>query len=113
MGSRESDVAAVALENGMPHFPPRAGAMEARVPLNSISLSDAKRSVVHSSLLPLDATIMSADGRENIVDIDALRVELKSWENAFKQEYGRKPGRADIKNDATIGWFSCNWGDIT
>lgn len=46
---------------------------------------------------------MSADSKEDNVDTDALRAELKSWENAFKQEHGRKPGRADIKIDATIG----------
>ncbi|KAF2174131.1 hypothetical protein M409DRAFT_16401 [Zasmidium cellare ATCC 36951] len=46
---------------------------------------------------------MSADeGRENHVNTDTLRTELKSWENAFKAKNGRKPGRADIKNDATI-----------
>lgn len=46
---------------------------------------------------------MSVDGKENHVDAAELRAELKSWENAFKEKNGRKPGRADIKGDATIG----------
>ena len=45
------------------------------------------------------------EGKENDVNATALRSELKSWENAFKAEHGRKPGRADIKSDAMIGLF--------
>ncbi|KAK4498470.1 hypothetical protein PRZ48_011128 [Zasmidium cellare] len=45
---------------------------------------------------------MSIENHENEINPTTLRSELKSWENAFKEKHGRKPGRADIKNDATI-----------
>lgn len=45
------------------------------------------------------------DGVSNAApSLTDLREELKRWEKTFaKANGGRKPGRDDIKNDATIG----------
>lgn len=37
------------------------------------------------------------------MDIDVLRVEIKSWERAFKQEHGRAATVDDIKRLPDIG----------
>jgi hypothetical protein len=37
-------------------------------------------------------------------DIEGLRAELKAWEKSFAQTHdGKKPGRADIKAEPSIG----------
>jgi hypothetical protein len=46
---------------------------------------------------------MSVEGKENTLNVDILRSEIKSWESSFQTEHGRKPARADIKRDAAIG----------
>ncbi|KAM3413893.1 DNA replication regulator SLD2 [Cercospora zeina] len=45
---------------------------------------------------------MSIKEEANQVDTTALRAELKTWENAFKEKHGRKAGREDIKKDTSI-----------
>jgi hypothetical protein len=46
---------------------------------------------------------MSLLTQENDISIDVLRSQIKAWENSFVSENGRKPERADIKQDAIIG----------
>lgn len=46
--------------------------------------------------------------KQNIVSMEpeALRLELKTWEQAFLKANRRKPGRDDIKKNAEIGAVS-------
>lgn len=54
---------------------------------------------------------MSIGEKEDVSATAALRAELKKWENVFREANGRKPARADIKADATIGKSSIDvWG---
>lgn len=47
---------------------------------------------------------MSADLVPHGTKVAILKHELKEWEKAFAADNGgRKPGRDDIKQDATIG----------
>ena len=52
---------------------------------------------------------MSADAGPDDSNITNLRLELKKWEASFAAANGgRKAGREDIRNDATIGLGDAN-----
>lgn len=52
---------------------------------------------------------MSVKEEEHQVDTTSLRAELKAWENAFKEQHGRKAGREDIKKDTSISMIEACW----
>ncbi|KAI5363732.1 putative DNA replication/checkpoint protein [Septoria linicola] len=56
---------------------------------------------------------MLTEGKENHVDPVSLRVELKGWENGFREQNGRKAGREDIKKDAVISAKYKLYNDLT
>ncbi|GIZ48794.1 hypothetical protein CKM354_001184100 [Cercospora kikuchii] len=56
---------------------------------------------------------MSVKEEEHQVDTISLRAELKAWENAFKEQHGRKAGREDIKKDTSISAKYKLYNDLT
>lgn len=48
---------------------------------------------------------MSLEEKENGSSVELLRAQIKQYEKDFFHDNGRKPERADIKGDATIGLY--------